>query len=121
MISDPVTAAVGAFHIILGTNPAGETLTGTAVADHITGLGGNDVFEVVPPLSPHFAVNIYSGVGHDQVVRPKTAAAGIQNLTWFTRPGPGIPPTKGLPLEADPHAELTSDSNAWLGRYNLND
>ena len=88
---------------------------------NLYGLGGDDVFEVVPPLSPHFAVNIYSGVGHDQVVRPKTAAAGIQNLTWFTRPGPGIPLIKGLPLEADPHAELTSDSNAWLGRYNLND
>ncbi|WP_309678210.1 peroxidase family protein, partial [Polaromonas sp.] len=42
MISDPVTAAVGAFHIIVGTNAAGETLTGTAVADHITALGGND-------------------------------------------------------------------------------
>ena len=43
MISNPVTAAVGNFHIILGTNAAGETLTGTAVADHITALGGNDI------------------------------------------------------------------------------
>jgi Ca2+-binding RTX toxin-like protein len=40
--SDPVTAAVGATHIILGTNPAGETLIGTTVADEITALGGND-------------------------------------------------------------------------------
>ena len=42
MISSPVTAAVGVFHIILGTNAAGETLNGTAVADRMVALGGND-------------------------------------------------------------------------------
>ena len=42
MTSTAITAAVGAFHIVLGTNPAGQTLNGTIVADQITGLGGND-------------------------------------------------------------------------------
>jgi Ca2+-binding RTX toxin-like protein len=41
-VTSSATAAVGGFHIIQGTNPAGETLTGTAVADQIFALGGND-------------------------------------------------------------------------------
>ena len=88
---------------------------------NLYGLGGDDVFEIVPPLSQHFPVNIYSGLGHDQLIRPKTATMGIQDFTWFTRPGLEIRTIKGLTLEADPHPELTADGKAWLGRYNLND
>ena len=105
-----------------------DSLLSERVYDHretqrlsLFGLGGDDVFEIVPPLNPDFAVSIYSGRGRDQLVRPETAAPGIQAVTWFTRPGRerGFP--KGLPLEADPHPERTADGSAWLGQYNLND
>jgi Ca2+-binding RTX toxin-like protein len=50
-VTSAATAVVGAFHIIQGTNPAGETLIGTVVADQILALGGND--------------SLYGGNGND--------------------------------------------------------
>jgi len=40
-MTSAATAAVGAFHIIVGT-AASETINGTSVADLISGMGGND-------------------------------------------------------------------------------
>jgi VCBS repeat-containing protein len=58
-IFSAATAAVGAFHLITGTN-AGETLNGTAVADQITALSGNDVL-----IGGTGADRLIGGLGND--------------------------------------------------------
>jgi hypothetical protein len=87
----------------------------------VYGLGGNDWFEVVPPLRSGVAVNIYPGTGRNALRRPATAAEGIADITWHSRPDGIGSQVQGVTVEADPHPELTANARAWLRRYNLGD
>jgi len=89
---------------------------------NLYGLAGDDIFEIIPPLNHHFSVNIFSGSGRDRVVRPTAATTGLQDFTWFGRPGPALPHShQGIATEADPRSQFTADSKAWLKCYKLND
>ena len=84
------------------------------------GLAGNDVFELRGALPEAIAVQLYEGAGRNQLTTARGATPG--DLTWYVLPGgqPGLPPA-GVPVEADPHPELTANARAWLHRYNLRD
>ncbi|WP_310392974.1 hypothetical protein [Hymenobacter sp.] len=89
---------------------------------NLYGLAGNDVFEIVPPVAPGFAVNIYDGAGRDRVTRTAGARASLTDFTWYSGPDGDARRNKtGVTVEADPHPELTANAAGWLLRYNLPD
>ena len=89
---------------------------------NLYGLAGDDIFELVPPLSQQFPVGIYGGLGHDELRPLATATSvGSSGLTWFASPGRELLPGTGIAQQPDPHPALSTDSKAWLRRYNLND
>jgi hypothetical protein len=88
----------------------------------VYGLGGNDIFELRSAINPGFLVSVYDGAGHDQVLRPAAPRADLSAFTWYSRPdGDASRHQAGLTIEPDPHPELTTNSHAWLKRYNLRD
>ncbi|MBO2011075.1 hypothetical protein [Hymenobacter negativus] len=88
----------------------------------VYGLAGNDIFELRSTINPGFLVSVYDGAGHDQVLRPAATRADLSACTWYSRPdGDATRHQAGITIEPDPHPELTTDSHAWLKRYNLRD
>ena len=84
------------------------------------GLDGADRFELRGALPESIAVRLYPGTGPDELQAQPGATPG--DVTWYARPG-GQPVRRaaGVPVEADPHPELTANARAWLLRYNLHD
>ena len=86
----------------------------------VYGLAGNDVFELRGALPEGIALRLYPGTGRDAVLTQPGATPG--DVTWYARPVfPPVASAAGVQVEADPHAELTANAQAWLGRYNLRD
>ena len=91
---------------------------------NLYGLAGDDIFELRPPLSSGFVVNIYGGAGHNQVLRPQNQPVDMADFTWYRTPnadGDAHQDSAGLPIEIDPHPELTANATGWLHRYKLRD
>ena len=91
---------------------------------NLYGLAGDDIFELRTPLSSGFLVNIYGGAGHNYVVRPQNRPVDMADFTWFRTPNiadDARQNSAGLPIEIDPHPELTANAMGWLHRYNLPD
>ena len=84
------------------------------------GLGGDDRFELRGAVPEGIALRLYPGTGRDAVQTQPGATPG--DVTWYARPAAQpVASAAGVRVAADPHAELTANARAWLGRYNLRD
>ncbi|MBD2768990.1 hypothetical protein IC235_13945 [Hymenobacter sp. BT664] len=94
----------------------------TTTRINLYGLAGNDIFELLPPLNTGISVGLYDGAGHDLVLNRATSAASVADVTWYQNPDNQRPSKAGqVTSQPDRQPELTSNSAAWLKRYNLHD
>jgi len=89
---------------------------------NVYGLGGDDVFEILPPLKSGLAVQLYDGAGRDVVRNKAQSPEDLADVVWYqSTDNQAYKKNTNLATRSDPHPELTNDYTGWLKRYNLRD